>query len=75
MTAAEWFSPVHPYSPLWKMRLARGPRGLRGTGHREVPSMLEGSAVFRPIALDTASASSEQVSCRERRGGTKALEG
>ena len=36
--------------------------------------MLEGSAVSHPIALDTASALSERVSCRERRGGTKALE-
>jgi hypothetical protein len=33
--------------------------------------MLEGSAVF---ALDAASALSERVSCRERRGGAKALE-
>jgi hypothetical protein len=36
--------------------------------------MLEGFAVSRPIALDTAAESSERVSCREGRGGTKALE-
>src|SRR5216684_1083266 len=36
--------------------------------------MLEGSAVSPPIALDSASALSERVSCRERRGATKALE-
>jgi hypothetical protein len=61
---------------VWRRGLPLGgdPELCSGDRTRGVPSMLEGSAVSRPIALDAASASSARISCRDRRGCTKVHE-